>query len=239
MNVINETSNKVYHINGDKTDNRKSNLDIAFSRKEQRYDDIVYMSYEEMSKYKQTIVNGYVSYYIPNYHLANKIGLVYEHDMIAEIMLKRRLKKGEVVHHIDFNRQNNSVSNLIVFKTKGDHTAYHRGAEIELEGDVYVAKKLSFICPECGNPKTPNTQLCYKCYTSLPYNVLEKYYPNIKVQRKYIVHPSKEELFELLKSKNFTQIGKQFGVTSNAVKKWVVKYNIDYKNIKRNNKTIQ
>lgn len=72
-------------------------------------------------------VNGYIMYYLPKHHLANKSGKVYQHMIAAEQMLGRKLKPEEVVHHNDRNRKNNSFDNLIVFKTIADHTAYHQG----------------------------------------------------------------------------------------------------------------
>lgn len=47
------------------------------------------------------------------------------HRIVAEQMLGRPLKKGEVVHHIDGNKRNNDPSNLMVFKTQADHARWH------------------------------------------------------------------------------------------------------------------
>ena len=48
-----------------------------------------------------------------------------EHRVVAEQMLGRKLRPGEVVHHIDGNRQNNTPSNLMVFKNSSEHLKYH------------------------------------------------------------------------------------------------------------------
>lgn len=47
-----------------------------------------------------------------------------EHRVVIEKHLKRKLKKNEVVHHIDGNRQNNSIDNLVVMD-KIDHNRLH------------------------------------------------------------------------------------------------------------------
>lgn len=47
------------------------------------------------------------------------------HRVIAEKMLGRKLIKGEVVHHIDKNKRNNSPENLMVFKSQKEHAAWH------------------------------------------------------------------------------------------------------------------
>lgn len=47
------------------------------------------------------------------------------HRVVAESILGRPLRKGEVVHHIDLNKRNNKPENLIVFRTQAEHVRYH------------------------------------------------------------------------------------------------------------------
>lgn len=49
----------------------------------------------------------------------------HEHRIVAEQMLGRPLKKGEVVHHIDGNKRNNSPENLMVFSSQVEHAKWH------------------------------------------------------------------------------------------------------------------
>lgn len=51
---------------------------------------------------------------------------VHEHRLVAEKMLGRKLKKGEVVHHINMDKNDNRPENLIVFNSQADHLAWHR-----------------------------------------------------------------------------------------------------------------
>jgi endogenous inhibitor of DNA gyrase (YacG/DUF329 family) len=44
------------------------------------------------------------------------------HRAVAEMMLGRPLRPGEVVHHID---ENNDPSNLMVFPSQAEHAAWH------------------------------------------------------------------------------------------------------------------
>ena len=46
-------------------------------------------------------------------------------DDVVIINNKRYLKPERVVHHIDFNRKNNSPDNLFIFKNVSIHTSYH------------------------------------------------------------------------------------------------------------------
>lgn len=48
------------------------------------------------------------------------------HRVVAEQMLGRPLKSGEVVHHIDGNHRNNNPNNLRVFKSQKEHAAFHK-----------------------------------------------------------------------------------------------------------------
>jgi len=50
---------------------------------------------------------------------------VSEHRLVVEGVLGRKLRKGEVVHHIDGDRQNNEKSNLLVC-SQGYHLELHR-----------------------------------------------------------------------------------------------------------------
>lgn len=54
-----------------------------------------------------------------------KIHGQHEHRAVAEQMLGRPLRKGEVVHHMDGNKRNNSPDNLRVFPSQSEHAKYH------------------------------------------------------------------------------------------------------------------
>jgi hypothetical protein len=48
------------------------------------------------------------------------------HRSVAELKLGRPLKSGEVVHHKDRNKQNNSFNNLQVFSNQAQHWGVHK-----------------------------------------------------------------------------------------------------------------
>lgn len=63
----------------------------------------------------------YKQIYKPDHHRATVLGFVSEHVLLAEESLGRLLVKGELVHHKDFVKLNNDLSNLLFPITRSDH----------------------------------------------------------------------------------------------------------------------
>lgn len=54
-----------------------------------------------------------------------KRGGRHEHRIIAEEKIGRPLRLGEVVHHIDGNKKNNSPDNILVLSSQAEHVRLH------------------------------------------------------------------------------------------------------------------
>lgn len=71
--------------------------------------------------------SGYVLLRVgTDHHLADVRGYAYEHRVIAEKKIGRRLKPGEQVHHRNRVRDDNRPENLEVAKSLAHHRVLHR-----------------------------------------------------------------------------------------------------------------
>jgi hypothetical protein len=68
---------------------------------------------------------GYVRVYAPDHPWPRRSKYIYEHVLIMELELGRRLLASESVHHLDHDRANNARSNLEL-TTRSAHSRHHR-----------------------------------------------------------------------------------------------------------------
>ena len=73
-------------------------------------------------KYKR---DGYVYIYSPNHPYKTKGKYVREHRLIMEKHIKRYLKPIESIHHINGNKSDNRISNLLLFNNESEHQKFH------------------------------------------------------------------------------------------------------------------
>lgn len=164
--------------------------------------------------------NGYKMIYKPEHHRAGKDGMVYEHIYLAEKYIGRPIEDTEEVHHEDEDRSNNSEDNLFVFKTKGDHIRYHATKIMIPVGDgSYISPIVMKSCKNCGKDFEPRVYAQEYCDKSCA--MINK--------RRVVERLSKEELSVLIQSKSFVEIGRIYGVSDNAVRKWCKSYGLPYR----------
>ena len=72
--------------------------------------------------------DGYYGIWKPDHERADKQGYVYEHTLVAEEKYGRLPDKGEVVHHINLDKLDNSPENLWLCGHR-EHIACHRSIE--------------------------------------------------------------------------------------------------------------
>ena len=71
-----------------------------------------------------------------------------------------------------------------------------------------------YYCPDCGKEVTKEGNKCPECAA--------------KESRK-VDRPERDELKQLIRTKSFLEIGRNFGVSDSAVKKWCISYNLPSK----------
>lgn len=117
------------------------------------------------------------------------------------------------LHHKDGDNTNNSLENLqILCPNCHSQTNNYAGKNAK--------KKIKYKCKICGAAvSTKQTEYCKECKK----NVLYEKFCNCGL------YPSRDLLKELIYNKSFVDIGKQFNVTDNAIRRWCKKYNLPYR----------
>lgn len=75
---------------------------------------------------KRRIRKGYVWIYKPDHKYSKtRKGWIFEHREVVEDFIKRALKSGECVHHINMKKKDNRIENLMIFKNNSEHQKFH------------------------------------------------------------------------------------------------------------------
>lgn len=92
--------------------------------------------------------NGYVIVRVgKDHHLSDIRGYAYEHRIVAESKLGRRLEDGEQIHHINGNRSDNRPENIEVCQDAAHHLVKHRKASSRLR---LIGEENPVIQCNCG-----------------------------------------------------------------------------------------
>lgn len=62
-----------------------------------------------------------------------RISVEFEHRYLANLYLEGNLQQSNTVHHLDKNKQNNDIYNLIVFETTKEHKRFHTSPRARLK----------------------------------------------------------------------------------------------------------
>ena len=168
-------------------------------------------------------LNGYRLVYEPQHPSAMKsenwLGYIYEHIKVAESMIGRKLDDNEVVHHLDQDKTNNRHENIIVL-SRSQHMKIHEWLK-----RASIGKPLDEHRVNSGKPLV-SCKICDKTlqerqagYCSAECRGLDKR----KVKR-----PPKEVLEKEIQTIPMLQLGKKYGVSDNAVRKWAKAYNLTW-----------
>ncbi len=89
---------------------------------------------------------GYVLIYKPEHPLARQ-KYIMEHRLIMEKYLKRYLKSSERVHHINGDRKDNCLENLMLFANHSEHLKHHRMKSHKLFSIIIFFFLYIIACP--------------------------------------------------------------------------------------------
>ena len=101
---------------------------------------------------------------------------------------------------------------MIYYLNRGDyHTLDNEQYPLRVVKDV---SKKDHFCIDCNRPISKGSCRCKQC---------------AKIAQRKVVRPSREELKKLVREHSFVELGKQFQVSDNAIKKWCKFYNLPFR----------
>lgn len=117
---------------------------------------------------------------------------------------------------IDALKESENIHQAIVKVGSTDGRLYERARDLLLRNGVHLKEKekIEKKCLLCGEKISYNANYCVKCCHFLQQ----------KSNR-----PSREELKQLIRNNSFLALGKKFGVSDNAIRKWCISNNLPSK----------
>jgi len=149
--------------------------------------------------------HGYVLIRVgKNHHLADVRGYAYEHRLVAEWKIGRRLLPKEQIHHINHDKLDNRPENIEVTPSRFHHAVLHRKRDSKLR--LPEQQNTKFFCA-CGCGKS------FKRFDSMgrPRKFISGHNPpDLSIQEKFIMACSS--------GKSIAQIANITGQSTGAVK---------------------
>ena len=171
-------------------------------------------------------LNGYRVVYAPGHptamRSANWDGYVYEHIYVAERALRRSMRHDEVVHHLDGNRLNNRLTNLLVL-ARSQHVKLH----LWLDAGAPFAKANGAKVANSGKAKAAEPRCCGACGAALQGKQRKSCSGECAalVGRK-ADRPDSPTLASDIATMSWLAIGRKYGVSDNAARKWARQYGL-------------
>lgn len=123
------------------------------------------------------------------------------------------------INHIDHNKENNSLENLELLT---------HSENLEKSAKFY-GKRVRPRCKCCGRKidYSVKSVYCKKCRESK--GIVDKYQYQPKMSLRRAERPDKFLLAGMILSESFLEIGRKYGVSDNAVRKWCKYYDLPFR----------
>ena len=123
------------------------------------------------------------------------------------------------INHIDHDKNNNSLENLELLTH----------SENQIKSAKFYGKRIKPRCKCCGKKMHfgAKSVYCKKCRKKD--GIIAKYKDTSRTHLRKVSWPNKKELVNLILTMPFVKIGKQYGVSDNAVRKWCKYYDLPFR----------
>lgn len=166
------------------------------------------------------MMNGYRLIYNPSHSkaMSDKCGYkgyVYEHVLVAEEFIGRELLPNEVVHHLDGDKSNNRIENLLVLD-RGQHTKLH----------IWLKSVTDSKVSDDNGMKSVKTKYCEICGRTLQCK-RQRWCSDACMNSALFKRPSRETLIDdVSKHLSKSAIGRKYGVSHTTVSRWFSHYKL-------------
>lgn len=165
--------------------------------------------------------NNYLIEIASNYKTITSIAEFFQSSY--NILNQRTKQIGNITYTLSYHRKHDVAKLLMLYlfgssmHLKRKYDAAQCCLDCYIKLDIIQRKYYKNKCIDCGNIVSNNAIRCRSCYA--------KYLSNLKQYSK----PNRNELKELIRHCSFTEIGKLYGVSDNAVKKWCKNLDLPYR----------
>jgi Zn finger protein HypA/HybF involved in hydrogenase expression len=129
------------------------------------------------------------------------------------------------LHHIDGDKFNNNFYNLqILCPNCHAQTNNYKGKNIKIE-------KIIYKCKDCDNNIQKNSIRCNECSKKHIFNnkkikkeTDKNWRSRPKLSQRRVDRPSYEVLKKEVDETNYSAVGRKYGVSDNAIRKWIKQY---------------